>query len=117
MIKIAVASENHNVTQHFGHCLNFNIFNTESGQIMSQMSVDNPGHRPGYLPNFLSELGVDVIISGGMGEGAINIFNAKGIEVIVGTSGPAEQAVKSYLNGNLKSSGSICREHMHKDEC
>ena len=30
MIKIAVASENEAVTEHFGHCIHFNIFETEN---------------------------------------------------------------------------------------
>jgi predicted Fe-Mo cluster-binding NifX family protein len=26
MLKIAIASEGENVTEHFGHCLNFNVY-------------------------------------------------------------------------------------------
>ena len=70
MIKIAVASENQKVTEHFGHCINFNIFESENKQIVKSESIPNPGHKPGFLPNFLNEKGVNVIISGGMGGGA-----------------------------------------------
>lgn len=69
------------------------------------------------MPGFLYEKGVNVIISGGMGGGAIDIFNEKGIEVITGASGDAETAVNSYLQGKLKSTGSVCHEHRHADEC
>ena len=117
MIKIAVASENETVTEHFGHCINFNIFETENYEILKQESIPNPGHKPGFLPNFLNDMGVNVIISGGMGGGAIDIFNEKGIEVIVGASGQADEAVSSYLQGNLKSTGSVCHDHNHIDEC
>lgn len=117
MIKIAVASENEMVTEHFGHCLNFNIFEAENDRIVKKESIPNPGHRPGFLPNFLNEMGVNVIISGGMGGGAIEIFNEKGIEVIVGASGEAKAAAEAYLNGSLKSTGSVCHEHQHHDEC
>lgn len=117
MIKIAVASENEMVTEHFGHCTNFNIFETENGQIMKSQSLPNPGHKPGFLPNYLNDIGVNVIISGGMGGGAIDIFNEKGIKVIVGASGEAKAAVEAYLKGVLKSTGSICNEHQHRDEC
>ena|GEM_PF-4849418 len=65
-MKIAVASEGKNVTEHFGHCANFNIFEVENKQIMKKESIANPGHKPGFLPNFLNEMGVKVIISGGM---------------------------------------------------
>lgn len=116
-MKIAVASEGTMVAGHFGHCENFNIFVVEDKQIIKTESIPNPGHRPGFLPNFLNDIGVKVIISGGMGGGAIEIFNEKGIEVITGAFGSAEEAVKSYLHGKLKSSGSVCHEHQHHDQC
>lgn len=117
MIKIAVASENDKVTEHFGHCVNFNIFEAKDNEIVTHESVPNPGHRPGFLPVFLNDMGVKVVISGGMGGGAIEIFNEKGIEVIVGANGEAKAAVEAYLAGNLESTGSICHEHHHHDEC
>jgi predicted Fe-Mo cluster-binding NifX family protein len=117
MIKIAVASEKEMVTEHFGHCINFNIFEAKNSQITKSNSIPNPGHKPGFLPNFLNDMGVNVIISGGMGEGAIDIFNEKGIEVIIGASGNAKDVVNAYLKGTLKSTGSVCHEHQHHDEC
>lgn len=117
MIKIAVASENEIVTQHFGHCINFNIFEVEDKKIIKSESIDNPGHRRGFLPNFLNDMGVKVVISGSMGRGAIDIFNEKGIEVIVGARGNAKEAVEAYLKGSLKSTGSVCHEHQHHDQC
>lgn len=126
-MKIAVASEGKMVTEHFGHCEGFQVFDTENGKILSGQMVQNPGHKPGFLPNFLGDMGVKVIISGGMGGGAIDIFNQRGIEVITGASGDAEEAVKGYLAGELKSTGSVCHshahgehahgEHAHHDEC
>ena len=116
-MKIAVASEGRIVTEHFGHCESFTIFEVKDKQIKSKVVVLNPGHKPGFLPVFLYEKGVKVIISGGMGGGAVDIFNEKGIEVITGASGDAETAVNSYLQGGLKSTGSVCHEHQHADEC
>lgn len=116
-MKIAVASENKMVTEHFGHCEGFIIFEAENTKIVKTESISNPGHRPGFLPNFLNDMGVNVIISGGMGGGAIDIFNDKGIEVIIGARGDARAAAEQYLQGTLKSTGSICHEHQHHDEC
>ncbi len=116
-MKIAVASEGLMVTEHFGHCEGFNIFDTENGKITGSEFVGNPGHRPGFLPNFLGDRGVNVIISGGMGGGAIDIFNERDIEVVVGVRGSAKAAVETYLKGELKSTGSVCHEHAHHDEC
>ena len=112
-MKIAVASEKEIVTEHFGHCENFNIFDVEEDKIVKSESIPNPGHRPGFLPNFLNDKGVNVIISGGMGGGAVDIFNEKGIEVITGARGNAKTAAEQYLQGILKSTGSVCHEHQH----
>jgi len=116
-MKIAVASENDMVAGHFGHCETFTIFDTEGAKILKKEAIPNPGHKPGFLPNFLNDLGVKVIIAGGMGGGAIDIFNEKQIEVIVGANGKTEQVVTEYLKGNLQSTGSVCHEHQHHDEC
>jgi predicted Fe-Mo cluster-binding NifX family protein len=116
-MKIAVASEGKTVTEHFGHCQNFNIFEAKGNKIIKSDSIPNPGHRPGFLPVFLHEQGVNVIISGGMGGGAVSIFNEKGIEVVVGACGGALDAAERYLKGELVSTGSICHDHSHADEC
>ena len=117
MMRIAVASEGKNVTEHFGHCEGFLIYDAENGEILKEEMVLNPGHKPGFLPNFLADRGVKVIISGGMGGGAIDIFNERDVEVIVGASGVARSAVESYLRGELESTGYVCHEHSHHDEC
>ena len=79
--------------------------------------MQNPGHKPGFLPVFLKDLGAKVIIAGGMGEAAVNLFNENGIEVIVGASGICDDLVQQYIKGELKSTGSICREHQHEGHC
>ncbi|NMB04483.1 MAG: dinitrogenase iron-molybdenum cofactor, partial [Tissierellia bacterium] len=47
----------------------------------------------------------------------IDIFNEKDIEVIVGANGNAKKAAEDYLAGLLQSTGSVCHEHQHHDEC
>lgn len=115
MMKIAVASENSMVTEHFGHCEAFILFDVEDRKIIKSETVPSPGHKPGFLPNFLADRGVNVIISGGMGGGAVEIFNQRNVEVIVGATGSAEDAVEAYLKGALKSTGTICHDHNHED--
>ncbi|WP_434064304.1 iron-sulfur cluster carrier protein MrpORP [Proteinivorax tanatarense] len=115
--KIAIASEKDLVSGHFGHCEGFSIYDIKEGKIDKKEFVPNPGHRPGFLPNFLNEQGVNIIISGGMGQSAINIFNEKGIQVITGATGNVNNVIKEYLEGNLRSTGSVCREHNYAGEC
>lgn len=106
-MKIAVSCNGNQIWAHFGHCENFMVYETENGVITSEESVPNPGHRPGFLPNFLAD----------MGGGAVDIFNERNVEVILGAQGDAKAAVEAYLRGELESTGSICHEHEHADEC
>jgi predicted Fe-Mo cluster-binding NifX family protein len=114
-MKIAVAAEGKNITGHFGHCVNFMLYDVENNKIVKEESVENPGHKPGFLPNFLADRGVKVIISGGMGQGAVDIFKERGVEMITGASGDARTAAERYLKGELKSTGSVCHEHHHDE--
>jgi predicted Fe-Mo cluster-binding NifX family protein len=116
-MKIAIACMGRTVSQHFGHCENFMIFETDQAKVLSETSVKNPGHRPGFLPNFLGDQGVETVIVGGIGGGAIEIFNERGITVITGARGNARSAAEAYLNGTLKSTGAECHEHAHADSC
>lgn len=116
-MKIAVACEKEMVTMHFGHCEYFKVFNMKEGKILNSDVIPNPGHRPGFLPVFLHEQGVNVIISGGMGAGAVAIFSEKGIEVITGVQGIANEVAERYAHGKLESTGSICHDHQHQNEC
>ncbi|MBN2284871.1 MAG: NifB/NifX family molybdenum-iron cluster-binding protein [Tissierellales bacterium] len=112
-MKIAVASIDGKVSQHFGHCDGFYLFDEENGTIHNKEFVQSPEHVPGLLPKFLADLGVNTIISGGMGGAAVNLFNERNVEVVVGATGDAMENVQEYLKGNLKSTGSICHHHEH----
>ncbi|MDD2591976.1 MAG: NifB/NifX family molybdenum-iron cluster-binding protein [Erysipelotrichaceae bacterium] len=116
-MKIAVACDKKVVTQHFGHCQNFNVYEVRQNKVIDKQVVPNPGHKPGFLPNYLNQLGVKVIIAGGMGGGAVDIFNDLGIEVIIGAKGEADTLVEAYLDNQLESTGSICHQHQNEDEC
>ena len=111
MLKLAVASNENAVAGHFGHCETFVFFDTEDGRIVAENPVPNPGHKPGFLPNFLADNGAQVVIAGGMGGGAVDIFNERGVEVILGAQGDVRENVAAYLRGELHSTGSVCHHH------
>jgi predicted Fe-Mo cluster-binding NifX family protein len=116
-MKIAVASDKNNVSPHFGHCEGFAVFEVEDKKIGVRDFLPNPGHRPGFLPLFLKEHGVEVIIAGGMGAAAQELFKANGITVIIGAGGSTQEVIRKYLEGVLESTGSVCHEHEHHDSC
>lgn len=116
-MKIAVASEGKYVSGHFGHCEGFTIYELGEGKSLSKSFIPNPGHRPGFLPVFLKDHEVNVIIAGGMGETAQQLFNESSIEVVVGAQGLCDDVAAKYINGELKSTGSVCTEHAHEGHC
>lgn len=116
-MKIAIASEGKNVSGHFGHCEGFTMYDVQDNKVVSKEVIQNPGHKPGFLPVFLKDKGTNLIIAGGMGKAAQDLFIENGIDVIVGAQGLADDAIDNYLSGNLVSSGSICTEHQHEGHC
>lgn len=117
MMKIAIAKDGNNVSGHFGHCEGFETLEIEGKDVLKREFLPNPGHRPGFLPKYLSEQNINIIISGGMGATAQELFTRNNIEVIVGAKGNLDDVIDSYVKGNLKSTNSVCREHMHEDHC
>jgi len=116
-VKIAIATQAGQVSQHFGYSESFTIYEIEQNRIVNKSVVANPGHRPGFLPVYLGNLGVTVMIAGGMGSGAVDLFTARQIDIITGAAGDLDTVVKQWLSHTLTSSGSTCHEHRHHGEC
>lgn len=116
-MKIAVPKENNSVCAHFGHCEGFEVYNIEESNILDSQFVENPGHKPGFLPLFLKEQGVDMVITGGMGQRAQELFKENNIGVITGATGSIENVIKCYIKGDLVSTKEVCSLHAHEGEC
>jgi len=110
-MKIAIPTAEGKLCMHFGHCEVFTIFNVkeETKEIESSETKTPPPHEPGVLPKWLGEMGVNVIIAGGMGMRAQELFAANNVKVIVGASGDTpENTVKAYLAGTLTTGANVC---------
>ncbi|MFH1683912.1 MAG: NifB/NifX family molybdenum-iron cluster-binding protein [Candidatus Margulisiibacteriota bacterium] len=108
-MKVAISTDNGQVSAHFGRCPEFTIVEIENGRVITKEVLNNPGHQPGFLPQFLHDRGVTQIIAGGMGQRAQGMFAEKGIETIVGISGNIAEVVKSIEAGTLKGGESLCK--------
>jgi len=102
------------VDGHFGHTKEFALYEVEGQNINSVVYVTPPPHEPGVLPRFLGENGIDVIVTGGMGQMAVNLFNQQNIDVILGAKGNIDLNLKEFVGGFLTSTGSSC-DHDHGD--
>ena len=115
-MKIAVTYENGNVFQHFGHTEQFKIYEVENDTIIKTEVVDTNGNGHGALAGFLTSLGVDTLICGGIGGGAQNALNAAGIKFYGGVSGSADDAVYALIHNELNYNAEVmCDHHGHHD--
>ena len=115
-MRIAIAQDGNKVSEHFGHCGEYAIFDVEDSIIYRRDDLPSPGHEPGRLPVFLAEHGVDLIIAGGMGPRAIGLFQANGIGVLLGVSGNVDYVAQDYIAGRLSPGESSCH-HEDGGEC
>ena len=114
VMKIAVTYENGQVFQHFGHTEEFKVYDTEDKKILSSQVVGTGGSGHEALAVFLKNLGVKVLICGGIGGGARTALSQAGIELYPGASGDADQAVEALLNGSLDYDPNTMCSHHHE---
>ena len=111
-MRVALAVDGKNVTEHFGHCEKFVVFTIENQTIVNQEDIQNPPHQKGLLPKFLKEHNIDVVLVGNMGQMAVELIKQLGIEALRGVSGSIEDVIKSYLEGTLETVDKQCN-HQH----
>lgn len=100
------------VEEHFGHCMKFYIVTMENGEIIKKEIIPAPEHEPGVFPRFLGKQGANIIVTGGMGQRAVDLFHDQNIKVFLGARGTIESNLKELIKGDLISKGSACT-HEH----
>jgi len=100
-LKVAISTDSEFVSPHFGRCPEFTILDIEDGKVKKREAIENPGHQPGNIPQFLHQKGVACIICGGMGARAVGFFEEFGIKTLVGVSGKIDDVIKKLLEDLL----------------
>ena len=114
-MKIAVTYDNGNVFQHFGKTENFKVYEVEDDKVVSSEVIGSNGTGHGALAGLLAEQGINVLICGGIGEGAQTALTEAGIEMVAGAQGNTDDVVEAYLKGELVSTGANCDHHHHEE--
>ena len=78
-MRIAIPVVNGELALHFGHGQHFAIIDVdpEAKTISDPTLATPPPHAPGVLPRWLAEQNVSVIIAGGMGRRAQDLFEQR----------------------------------------
>jgi len=88
------------LSDHFGHAPYFVIVEIEGNNIKNVETIENPyakEHAHGAIQNFLYSKGVNLVVSGGMGENAQSIFKSLGVNVIIGKHGTIKDVLKEIV--------------------
>jgi len=100
------------IFQHFGKTQNFKLYTIEDGKITGTEVIDNGGFGHHDLATYLKNLGVETLILGNRGQGAIDALNNAGIKQLAGITGNPDKAVEAFLAGTLKDNPEAkCNHH------
>lgn len=113
-MKIAVTYDvlTNSIFQHFGKTQSFKVYEIEDGKVKTSAVIDNGGFGHHDLATYLKNLGVETLILGNRGQGAIDALNNAGIKQLAGITGNPDDAVAAFLAGTLKDNPNAkCNHH------
>lgn len=117
-MKIAVTYDSEEVFQHFGKTSFFKVYEIENNEIVKSEVKDTEGLGHHDLATLLQRWGVELLICGGIGGGAIQALNNANVKCLPGVKGNCDQAVQDYLNGKLDyDENARCDHHDHEHHC
>lgn len=103
------------VCEHFGRAPTFTVIDTDTDQ--AQVVANRSEHMGGLgkPPEHIAKTGAKVLICSGLGPKAIDMLQAFDIQVFVGASGTAKDAVQMWRDGKLLAASHdvACKEHHH----
>ena len=110
-MRIAIPLADGKLATHFGHCASFALIDIDQSNntILKREDVNAPPHLPGLLPAWMAERGVSLVIAGGMGRRALELFAHQKIGVVLGApTDTPEKLVKAHLDGSMQTGKNPC---------
>ena len=113
----AIPTEGGKACAHFGRCEGFAIVEVDGTDITGERQLDPPEHQPESYPKFLADGGVNIVIAGGMGAMAQNLFRQNKIEVHMGVGEEEPRTlVEKFLQDELESGANLCSHEDGDDD-
>ncbi|MCR4879340.1 MAG: NifB/NifX family molybdenum-iron cluster-binding protein [Bacilli bacterium] len=116
---VAICFEKGRVGQHFGHTEEFKIYDVKEGKKeVEYYYVKTQGEGCSALVPILKTNKVNVLVCGGLGQGAYNHLIEAGIIVVPGVEGEVDDVFGQLMEGSLKyGEGPNCDHHDEGHEC
>ena len=94
------------VSSRFGRCPYFLIFDLESDacESLSNPNVTSGGGAGIQAAQSMVDHDVHAVLTGNCGPNSFRVFEAAGINIFTGVTGPARDAIESYRAGTLNPS-------------
>lgn len=103
------------ISEHFGRSPYFAF--VELNKTDYEVNIEkNPYevHKPGEIPLYIKNKGVDLVITQGMGQRSLTFFEKFEIKVIRGANGTVEEIIGKFLKNELKDIEFEEKEHFHE---
>ncbi len=122
-MRIAFATEDDGgleaqVASHFRRARFFTFVDLDpDGEVVSVEVKENPFAQvrgPGLVPGFVRDEEADLVVSGGMGMRAAEVFRQWGVEPVTGAKGKVLEVLRALLSGE-EFEESLC--HPHEKSC
>lgn len=114
MMTIAIPTASGQLHSHFGGCQEFTFVqvDTQQRKILNTRTLPAPEHTPGAFPRWVREQGASLVIAGGIGQRAMDLFAMNGIIVRAGQPQTSvETLVAEFLAGALTTVPTGCTHH------
>jgi len=90
--------ENSKLSEHFGHCPYFAIYETDSEKleiVKNELEHTNPNLSP---VDQIMKFKPDIVFSLGMGRRAMRLFNEKGVKLKTGNYNYLKEVIENIIN-------------------
>ncbi len=106
------------VGEHFGRVPIYTIYDSDTKDIKAVPNDSSHTGGSGYPAENIAKLGVDIMLCGGLGKRAIQMFEEAGICVYMGATGTIKDAISSWENNSLEQAtkDTACDQHAFRGE-
>jgi predicted Fe-Mo cluster-binding NifX family protein len=102
-VKIAIPMFNTRVSPRFDCASKILVATLDSGQVVDKETYSLVNLNPIRRSSLLSDLGVNIILCGGISSFSQRLINANAIEIIPMVQGEIEEVIDLFIKGNLRS--------------